>query len=590
MNPIEQNYYPEVFRIVAGNATGSGFLLDPSCVDGHVGLGVTNAHVIGQATAPRIYPIYTDNQPFRVNVVALCHEYDLAVFQIPAPAQKAMRAHLAKHGMDALPALRLADARTMHIGQHATSVGHPMGLFRQVINEHHMSAVEPFDGKHDIWYMNGSVNPGNSGGPLLNDDREVMGVVSLKIVAEHVNNLNGVRSSDEINYILPQVLDVLAQERHVLSDMVERQLGQVHAALVAKAAGGPVDAAFEEAWRDHAVGGTVRGMARPFHVWCQRHVLDEDGFLDGGEQLLAHVAGRVRAGEAHLVAEERQAAGGWAELREQLREQLEGRATFQILEVTNPITGIESHPIHTMGEVVHYGHDPADVTGGVRVSSVLPRSLYEQAGGRPGDIIHRVDVDGKSFTFNLRGRSEPGSMGMTLTLSNVLVGAPYGAEVAVHALRPEGARETLHFTIRAPAPEELPHVRQTYSNTATGMSDAQQQLDVHGIRMAALRLQHVARYQIPSFARAEKRYRFHAVVVGVHPESSAHELVREGMIVRAVNGEPVAENLVAFAKQLEAARAAPVFRLEAGHELGAPVCFSVTNAPRATLPPGALAR
>ena len=78
--------------------------------------------------------------------------------------------------------------------------------------------------------------------------------------------------------------------------------------------------------------------------------------------------------------------------------------------------------------------------------------------------------------------------------------------------------------------------------------------------------------------------------MGVHPESSAHELVREGMIVRAVNGEPVAENLVAFAKQLEAARAAPVFRLEAGHELGAPVCSSVTNAPRATLPPGARAR
>ena len=591
--PTNQLYYPEIFRIVAGNLTGSGFLMQPTEMFGHVGMGITNAHVLGNSPSARIFPIYTDNKSFDVEVIAICHEFDIAFFRIPDRHQATMVKHLNdKYNLQELPALKFADVSQLKLGDNATSVGHPMGLFHQVIGKHKLVAYEDFDA-HPILYVDGAVNPGNSGGPLLSENREVIGIVSLKITAPHVNNLNGIRTSDEPKYLLSRVNDIMnarANQAMLLSQMLQAQLG-ARAALVAKAAGA-LDDAFDVAFQEHAVGGKVRGTARPFHIWCKRHVLDDDNddFLEGGAQLLAYVVDKVRAGEHKEIMKKRVAAGGWIEMREEMAGAplpMAFAGPTLAAELRLPIFGPRTHPLHTMGEVVHYGHDPSQITGGVLVSDVLPRSLYEKAGGRVGDIIHKVVCNDVEYTLNMQGRSEPVNMGMTLTLDNLLIGFPYESEVAFHVLRDNAEATTLHMAITAPAQEDLPHVRNMYANTASGMRDAQEMIQVAGVTIGALRGQHAMEFQMASLMSPQEQYRFHAMIYDVAIESPAHGLLSKGMRLVDVDGAPLKGNLTELVQQLQAAAQKPVFRISARREFEPPVRFSFINARPATPPQGA---
>ena len=92
--PVQQKFRPEVVRVVSGDLTGSGFMIDPNEVGGLKGIGVSNAHVMGNGSTPHIYPIYSDNERVPVKLLALCHEYDVAFFQIPEATQRILQTRL----------------------------------------------------------------------------------------------------------------------------------------------------------------------------------------------------------------------------------------------------------------------------------------------------------------------------------------------------------------------------------------------------------------------------------------------------------------------------------------------------------------
>ncbi len=138
--------------------TGSGFLISP---DGCV---MTNSHVVhGERT---LHVTLADGRVVAGDVIGDDPETDLAVVRIRAAGV----AHL-----------RFADSERLRLGQIAIAVGSPMG-FQQTVTAGIVSgtgrSLRARSGRliENVVQTDAALNPGNSGGPLVDSRGEVIGV------------------------------------------------------------------------------------------------------------------------------------------------------------------------------------------------------------------------------------------------------------------------------------------------------------------------------------------------------------------------------------------------------------------------------
>lgn len=164
---------------------GSGFIIAAD------GLILTNAHVI--EGAKKIVVRLTDKREFDANVVGEDLPTDIAVIKISVNEQ--------------LPALSLGDSDELEVGEWVMAIGNPFGLESSV-----SSGIVSAKGRHlgqaydRLIQTDARLNPGSSGGPLVNLDGRVVGI-SKAIVSQGGGNI-GIGFATPINLIkeiLPQL-------------------------------------------------------------------------------------------------------------------------------------------------------------------------------------------------------------------------------------------------------------------------------------------------------------------------------------------------------------------------------------------------
>ncbi|MFO1436245.1 MAG: DegQ family serine endoprotease [Gammaproteobacteria bacterium] len=136
---------------------GSGFIISP---DGYI---LTNAHVV--ADADEVEVKLTDKREFKAKVIGVDRKSDVAVIRIDAKD---------------LPTLRIGDANALKVGEWVAAIGSPFGLENTVTAGvvSAKSRLLPDDAYVPFIQTDVAVNPGNSGGPLLNMRGEVIGINS----------------------------------------------------------------------------------------------------------------------------------------------------------------------------------------------------------------------------------------------------------------------------------------------------------------------------------------------------------------------------------------------------------------------------
>ncbi|CAF1162616.1 unnamed protein product [Rotaria sp. Silwood1] len=187
------------FNSSIGTTNGSGFIINET------GLILTNAHVVRNRKNVKIK--LADGQRFTGTVEYVDMVADLAVVQIDSKQQK-------------LPYLTLGDSDKIRAGEHCIAVGSPLALSNTVTagivsNVGRTSSELGLFGRNINYIQTDCmITGGNSGGPLVNLDGQVIGINSMKA-------MTGISFSLPINYAKLFLADI---EKKKLKQSTSKQI------------------------------------------------------------------------------------------------------------------------------------------------------------------------------------------------------------------------------------------------------------------------------------------------------------------------------------------------------------------------------
>lgn len=361
VSPMEQLFFGDMIpKQRRQNSLGSGVIVSPD------GVIVTNNHVIDGADSFRV--VLNDRREFPAELVLADERTDLAVLKIDPEGV-------------VLPTLPYADTRAAQVGDLVLAIGNPFGV-GQTVTSGIISATARTDvGITDYAFFlqtDAAVNPGNSGGALVNTRGELVGVNTA--IFSRSGGSNGIGFAIPAEMV-KRVVDAAMNE----GTFVRPWLGLAAQSVsydIAKAQGldRPVGVMVTEVYDDGPADQS--GLRRGDLVTAidGREVYDEKGlkFLaavrNPGEEAMLTV---LRGGKTQNIGVTVEPPPGAREADVVL---LEGRTAFSGARV------VELSP--RLAE--ENGLDPFQKGSGIYVYSVMRRSIARNF-FRPGDIIRTVN-------------------------------------------------------------------------------------------------------------------------------------------------------------------------------------------------------
>ena len=170
---------------------GSGFVWDK---EGRI---ISNYHVVHQANTLTVS--FPDGTRYDARVIGIAPDYDLAVLQIDAPADK-------------LIPVEVATSRDLEVGAPVYAIGNPFGLDTTlssgIVSALGRTITSMTDRKiYDVIQTDTAINPGNSGGPLLAANGRLIGInTAILSPSGAYAGIGFAVPSDTVSRVVPQLI------------------------------------------------------------------------------------------------------------------------------------------------------------------------------------------------------------------------------------------------------------------------------------------------------------------------------------------------------------------------------------------------
>lgn len=176
---------PSVVTIKTDIAQGTGFIIDSQ------GYIVTNYHVVEGAQAAIV--ITSDNSDHKVGLVGYDSNLDIALLKVEGTYSD----------------LSLANSDAVTVGEKVIAIGNPLGL-QFSVSQGIVSAIDRQgpNGVSGYIQTDAALNPGNSGGPLIDKNGQVVGINNFK-----VSDSESIGFALESDYI-KQVVNNIYQQKY----------------------------------------------------------------------------------------------------------------------------------------------------------------------------------------------------------------------------------------------------------------------------------------------------------------------------------------------------------------------------------------
>ena len=173
ISTVSQTYTQTIFGLQQGTQQGVGTGIIVSS-DGYI---LTNSHVVNDGESESITVDLYDGTEYTGNVLWNSTDLDLAIVKIDAKN---------------LTAAEIGDSDDVEIGDYAVAIGNPLGLdFERSVTQGIISGLDRTITTTDsstgsqntmegLIQTDASINSGNSGGPLINSQGQVIGINSAK--------------------------------------------------------------------------------------------------------------------------------------------------------------------------------------------------------------------------------------------------------------------------------------------------------------------------------------------------------------------------------------------------------------------------
>jgi S1-C subfamily serine protease len=179
---------PVTVKIINGQGTGSGFIFD---TEGHV---ITAYHVVRDPS--QIYVIMNDGTVSKASITGFSKPSDVAVLKL--------------ENNPSVEPPGIADSSYLKIGEPVIAIGNPLG-FNDTLTAGRISQVNRYASVDGNWVANmiqfdAPVNPGNSGGPLINAGGEIAGVVVARINISEGDGIYWAVSSNKFKRVADAII------------------------------------------------------------------------------------------------------------------------------------------------------------------------------------------------------------------------------------------------------------------------------------------------------------------------------------------------------------------------------------------------
>ncbi len=179
----------ELEKRTSNEAVGSGFLVD---IEGHI---LTNYHIVEASNRIEVY--LPSGRRTIARLVGTAPSLDLALVKVDITAD------------DGIEPLELGDSDGLDVGQKVIAVGHPLAFHNSLtvgvvsaLNRSVPGVPPELDGS--LIQTDAAVNPGNSGGPLLDSSGRVIGITTARIA--QAQNMSFAIPINAAKHVIPDLI------------------------------------------------------------------------------------------------------------------------------------------------------------------------------------------------------------------------------------------------------------------------------------------------------------------------------------------------------------------------------------------------